>query len=137
MDEKEEDAAPSDEPVTRQATSEAQPAVATIHSSGWRRHWGKLIAVAVALTGFLGWYDTVRNKGALFICDVAEVVGHPMSLTTDCALDIDELSKHLADLKAREHLLTEEQRATLHQLDGKLAQAAYHQLIENSAKRGI
>ena len=53
--EKGEGAMPSDEP-----TSEARPA-ATIYSSGWRRHWGKLTTAAIALAAFLGWYDTVRN----------------------------------------------------------------------------
>ncbi len=39
------------------------------------RHWGTATLLALALTGFLGWYDAVRNQGLLFVCDVMALVG--------------------------------------------------------------
>jgi hypothetical protein len=39
------------------------------------RHRGKIFIFALALSAFLNWYDTVRNQGILFLCDVAELFG--------------------------------------------------------------
>jgi hypothetical protein len=43
---------------------------------GWlARRWGYLVLVAGTVVGFLGGYDTLRNDGKLFVCDVAGLIG--------------------------------------------------------------
>lgn len=43
--------------------------------SWFARQWGYVVLVAGAAAGFLGWYDTVRNNGKLFVCDMIGLIG--------------------------------------------------------------
>ena len=98
------------------------------------RHWGKVTVVALALAAFLGWYDSVRNQGWLFICDLASVAGQSGELAVcsedETPPDHQDLVAVLEWLKQRENQLDPEQRAQLKQLESKLEDRAFDVLAK-------
>ncbi len=93
------------------------------------RHWRKVAALAVALSAFLGWYDTVRNQGRLFVCDVAGLVGQkeaiPICPEKDAAPDESDQLALLEYLKAREDQLSPERREQLRRLEAYFVNRAF------------
>ena len=45
------------------------------------RNWGKIVAISVSITAFLGGYDVFRNNGKLFVCDIARLVGQENAIS--------------------------------------------------------
>ena len=82
---------------------------------------GKLIAFALLISAFLGWYDGVRNNGRLFLCDIAsffDKTGRFAVCREEEALpDQSDLLERLEYLKAREGQLSPERIELLHRLE--------------------
>ncbi len=98
------------------------------------RHWGKLTAVALALTAFLGWYDVARNKGRLFLCDVTALVGQTDAISLCRAEDgppdeSDQLAL-LEYLKTREDQLSPERLEQLRRLEAYFEDRAFQVLMK-------
>ena len=97
----------------------------------WIAHpWAKATVVALlALSGFLGWYDAVRNNGRLFICDVASFAGESDALSICRPDETDQLAL-LEFLKAREDRLSPERLKKLRQLEAYFEDRAFAELRE-------
>ncbi len=98
------------------------------------RHWGKAMAVALALTAFLGWYDVARNKGRLFLCDVTALVGQTDAISLCRAEDgppdeSDQLAL-LEYLKTREDQLSPERLEQLRRLEAYFEDRAFQVLMK-------
>ena len=109
-------------------------ATETKKRGGLARHWVKLTAVAVALSGFLGWYDAVRNQGRLFLCDMAALVGQgdalPLCRAEDVPPDTGDQLALLEYLKAREDQLSPGRLAQLRRLEAHFEERAFAVLME-------
>ncbi len=94
-----------------------------------RRHWTKVVPVALALSAVLGWYDAVRNNGRLFICDVAGIVGQQdaLSICQDkvAPLNDSEQLALLVYLREREEDLNSDQRRQLRELEAYFIDRAF------------
>jgi tetratricopeptide (TPR) repeat protein len=90
------------------------------------KFWTVAAAVAVAFIGFLGWYDTVRNRGGLFVCDVAALAGQS-AVISFCREAPPKDGDQLAlpeDLEGRQDQLSPERRAPHRQLEDNLKDRA-------------
>ena len=100
---------------------------------GWfARHWGKATVLTLAVAGFLGWYEPVRNQGRLFLCDVATLVGQSEAIPI-CRAEAPDESDQLALLewlKAREDQLSPERLELLRRLEAHYVEQAFAVLKE-------
>ena len=98
------------------------------------RHWGKTIAVALGLTAFLSWYVAMRNKGRLFLCDVAALVGLrdaiPFCRDADAPPDETDQLALLEYLKARKDQLSPERLEQLSRLEAHFEERAFAVLMK-------
>ncbi|MBT7976742.1 MAG: hypothetical protein HN557_08795 [Rhodospirillaceae bacterium] len=100
------------------------------------RHWGKATVVATLLVAFLGWYDVVRNKGDLFLCDVAALAGQKEAVNfcrkAEAPPDETNLLALLEYLKGREDQLSPERLAQLRELESHFEQRAFTVLMKSA-----
>ena len=92
-----------------------------------------ILAAAVGAAAFLGWYETVRNKGQLFLCDTARLVGQgdAIALCGEAkSPDDGTLLEQLEFLRARFDQLTPEKRALLRRLEAKFEERTFQALME-------
>ena len=102
------------------------------YDTSWiTENWGKAAAIAAAFVAFLGGYDTIRNQGQSFICDLAGLIGQrdtlPLCRDTGQA-DDSELLAHLEYLKGREAQLSPARREQLRRLETAFEERAFSAL---------
>jgi len=106
-----------------------------------KQNWGKVIAISLAFAAFLGWYDSVRNKGRLFLCDIASFVGQQeaMSICSKKASPVDDASRMalLEFLKAREGQLAPDRLKQLRKLEAYFENVAFKVLMESAGLNNI
>ncbi|MDP6831786.1 MAG: tetratricopeptide repeat protein, partial [Alphaproteobacteria bacterium] len=98
------------------------------------RHWGKATAFIIAVSTLVGAYDTVRNKGNLFVCDLAEIFGQRQAVAVCHARETPpnegNLLALLEYLKAREDKLDDQRRAQLRRLEKSFEERAFDKLMK-------
>ncbi|MDP7099273.1 MAG: hypothetical protein QF511_12340 [Rhodospirillales bacterium] len=96
--------------------------------------WGKLTAAALALSGFLGWYDATRNQGRLFLCDVTALVGQSAAIPfcKEAPPDDRDILARLEYLRniEREGRLSLEDRELLRRLETKFTDHVFKELTK-------
>ena len=97
-----------------------------------KSRWGKITLIIAAVAAFLGTYDTLRNKGGMFVCDTVALVGLN-KLITSCdkpGPDKDKLALY-EFLKAREATLSKAQKQQLAALEQYYIDQAFKVLAKD------
>jgi tetratricopeptide (TPR) repeat protein len=105
---------------------------------GWiARHWGKATAVALALSAFLGWYETLHDQGRPLVCDLAGLVGQEEAIAIcgeeEPTPDEANLLAQLEYLKAREAQLSPKRLEQLRRLETHFEERAFAMLMKAAA----
>ena len=106
----------------------------------FKEHFGKFVVLSSLFIAFLGGYDTLRNKGNLFVCDLAGIVGlkdkFQICKKTPVAPTEADLFAHLNYLRDRKEDLTPEQLRQLQQLESHFVDRAFTVLKSAINKTG-